>query len=689
MALFTQAELDRISGYNAVDKQKKAGTYVYTPAASTPTSSNSNSTPYSQGNNYGSSYTPSNTPAPPAITQQAKPQTSPSGQTQLPSWMGNMYSQVPGTNYYSTNPSNPNSSKFYQDGSPVASMGYSDDKGFKFDGYGTPEIFQQVMKLANVPNGAGLSGVGDVYKSGIASGQLTPNSAIYAPSGGYVSQPSSGGSMNSSSGTVYAPQSTMTNVPKLTGTQQSATDWINNSSSGQGGIANYINMQQAKYDNAVRSGDQNMLNALNADMQRVGYSLSTSSGGQSGPSGQSVGTALTNPTNNGAVQLPNGGFAPGANQFSGQGQTSNNGAVQLPSGGWAPPAYGQMSPDQIKAEAAAKIQQQIADRTRIANQTKTGFNTSYDRLQSQTKDNRALENFQNSQLLNPFNGSSDYAQGQIAREREITDRQNQQDLQTRLGSVDTQLADFLNATPEQQQQIINDLTRQEREYGLQTNAQSLQSQNQNFNQNLATNQFNQQAQNQNFNQNLQTNQFNQQTQNQQFNQQQAVKQQHIDLANSLSQMFNTYVYPTEDPMLSYAQVAGIPTTAAQKIAIDAQNSSFDNAVKKALAENTINKTQADILQGAQQLAISRQNANTSAASQGTSAARLAFEKEQSGVKSQGKQASTAAYSEFLTDLPRLANREEGISLVDAYRQEGIDEATLQTMLKAINSQFKE
>lgn len=66
-----------------------------------------------------------------------------------------------------------------------------------------------------------------------------------------------------------------------------------------------------------------------------------------------------------------------------------------------------------------------------------------------------------------------------------------------------------------------------------------------------------------------------------------------------------------------------------------------------------------------------------------------FEKEQAGAKSEGEEKSNAAYSEFLTDLPRIASREEGVSLIDSYRQEGVDEGTLQTMLKAINSQFKE
>lgn len=158
----------------------------------------------------------------------------------------------------------------------------------------------------------------------------------------------------------------------------------------------------------------------------------------------------------------------GQQQGGGQ-QGMSSGATQLSGGGYAPAAsgFGQLSPAQIQAEAQSKIAQQIAERTRIANQTKAGYNTSFDRLNKLTQDNRALENVSNQRNLNPFSGKSDYAQGMIAREREITDRQNQQDLQSKLGSVDSQLGDFLNQTPEMQQQIINDLTRQEREYGLQ------------------------------------------------------------------------------------------------------------------------------------------------------------------------------------------------------------------------------
>ncbi|UKS25017.1 hypothetical protein LOZ80_25915 [Paenibacillus sp. HWE-109] len=53
------------------------------------------------------------------------------------------------------------------------------------------------------------------------------------------------------------------------------------------------------------------------------------------------------------------------------------------------------------------------------------------------------------------------------------------------------------------------------------------------------------------------------------------------------------------------------------------------------------------------------------------------------------EASNAAYSEFLSDAPRIADRNEGLALVESYRQEGVAEATLQKMLKEINSKFKE
>jgi hypothetical protein len=55
--------------------------------------------------------------------------------------------------------------------------------------------------------------------------------------------------------------------------QPSHQAWINNPQSGQGGMDNYVAKQQGKYNNAMETGDQNMLSRLNADMGRVGYTL--------------------------------------------------------------------------------------------------------------------------------------------------------------------------------------------------------------------------------------------------------------------------------------------------------------------------------------------------------------------------------------------------------------------------------
>ena len=57
------------------------------------------------------------------------------------------------------------------------------------------------------------------------------------------------------------------------GSQESHQARINNAQSGQGGMDVYTANQQSKYDKALASGDQNTINALLADMDRVGYSI--------------------------------------------------------------------------------------------------------------------------------------------------------------------------------------------------------------------------------------------------------------------------------------------------------------------------------------------------------------------------------------------------------------------------------
>lgn len=137
-----------------------------------------------------------------------------------------------------------------------------------------------------------------------------------------------------------------------------------------------------------------------------------------------------------------------------------------PSAGVPAPQSYAMTPDQIQAEAKARIDRLIADKTRVSNQTKASLDTSFNRWKEGTADTRVLEDTQNARQLSPFSGRSDYALGMVARERGTTDRQMSEDLLSQKGNVDAQLNDFLSAAPEQQQQMINELTRLERDYGL-------------------------------------------------------------------------------------------------------------------------------------------------------------------------------------------------------------------------------
>lgn len=161
-ALSAQVRQGGSAAENAL-KQLSGNTVQYDkPSSSSSSSSGSTYSPSSSGSSYSTS---------------APTQTNQSGQTQLPSWMGNMYSQVAGTDYYSTNPNNPNSAKYYSDGTPVPSVSYSNQQtGTTFDGYASPEQFQQLMNNNNSGNFAGNN---NLFEAWIKANQLTSNDSIY------------------------------------------------------------------------------------------------------------------------------------------------------------------------------------------------------------------------------------------------------------------------------------------------------------------------------------------------------------------------------------------------------------------------------------------------------------------------------------------------------------------------------
>lgn len=284
-------------------------------------SSSSSSSPWQSSNPIGIANS-----APSAVTQKATNNSA----TGLPSWMGNMYSQVPGTDWYSTNASNPNASKYRADGSPVASVGfdYTATGGNKFDGYASPEQFKQIMDMNNSgalssqggqqslasllqgwANSGQLTSNDSIYKNGLTSDPRTSLSSVYAPpppstsrtmtpTAGYTKNPSVDAlpidqqiayykanpaeaqqeiaraeGIGGSGAMGWANQ--LKSSLSAPGSQQSAQAYINDQTSGQGGLSNYVAMQQAKWDQAQAQGDTDMISRLNADMARVGYKLNT------------------------------------------------------------------------------------------------------------------------------------------------------------------------------------------------------------------------------------------------------------------------------------------------------------------------------------------------------------------------------------------------------------------------------
>lgn len=265
---------------------------------------------------------------------------------------------------------------------------------------------------------------------------------------------------------------------------------------------------------------------------------------------------------------------------------SQGSAPGIPSSGYKPPGTGMypsaptvpapqsngypvMTPDQIRAEVAAKIAAETAKRTTAANQAKTGLQTSYDRLRSTTNDTRTLENVQNARNLNPFSGRSDFAQGMIGRERAITDRQQSEDLATRLANIDVSLKDYQDATPEQQRAMENELTRQERSYALQVDQANYQKQRDATSDTRYANETSY-----NHGQDKITNDRNA------ANDALILRKQHIDEANYYSDKYGITVEPKDSFQEVINQVKGLPTVAQQSAAQKADDTRRSEAWKR-------------------------------------------------------------------------------------------------------------
>lgn len=96
-------------------------------------------------------------------------------------------------------------------------------------------------------------------------------SLLWLPIASIVSNIISGATSSSKGSSSSSSSSSSSNSSSSSSNEHQA--WINNPSSGYGGMDNYVANQQARYNEAVASGDTDLLGRLSADAQRVGYTL--------------------------------------------------------------------------------------------------------------------------------------------------------------------------------------------------------------------------------------------------------------------------------------------------------------------------------------------------------------------------------------------------------------------------------
>lgn len=126
-----------------------------------------------------------------------------------------------------------------------------------------------------------------------------------------------------------------------------------------------------------------------------------------------------------------------------------------------------MTPDQIRAEAQARIDRQRAALAQSVNATKTVLKNTFDYNNQITNDRRTLENSAFNRNNSPFSGHTNYLASDLARTRQIADTASQKDYAAAVAAADQKLADFDANSPEQIDALVNELTRIERDYGLQ------------------------------------------------------------------------------------------------------------------------------------------------------------------------------------------------------------------------------
>lgn len=131
---------------------------------------------------------------------------------------------------------------------------------------------------------------------------------------------------------------------------------------------------------------------------------------------------------------------------------------------------GQLTNAQIQAETQARIDKQIAAAQTAASGALTGAKNAFDYTNQTNRDNRTLSNSMFNETHNPFAGQTGYAEANIARSNNLEDTGITNNYNAQVGQINQKLQDILTAAPGDQQTMIDQLTKQERDYGIQLGA---------------------------------------------------------------------------------------------------------------------------------------------------------------------------------------------------------------------------
>lgn len=123
------------------------------------------------------------------------------------------------------------------------------------------------------------------------------------------------------------------------------------------------------------------------------------------------------------------------------------------------------APD-LQREAAANIDKQRVGLQQGVDKFIRGLKSGYDYSKQNTQDDRAIQDFETSQKVNPFSGRTSYERGLMGRQRTMEDAATDRQFNNELTAVQQQLLDFDRLAPEQQNALYQELKRMERTYGL-------------------------------------------------------------------------------------------------------------------------------------------------------------------------------------------------------------------------------